>query len=88
MNAILERVKRNPVLVLDVVKAVLALLIVFGVPLPPGLDVALAGVVIAGLSLLTRSAVTPNATVDEKVEEALNTPAPEAVAVPGYVEGE
>ncbi len=82
VNVILERVKRNPVVVLDVVKALVVLATLFGLPLPPGVDVAVAGLAVAVLSLVTRQAVTPNATVEQAVDEALNTPAPELVPIP------
>lgn len=55
----MEFIKNNPVVVLDFVKYALAVLVLFGLPVPPGLDVALAGLVVAGLSLYTRSKVTP-----------------------------
>lgn len=61
MSAVWQRIKREPVLLLDLLKAVLAVLLVFGVPLPPGVDIALAGLTIAVLSLFTRSRVEPSA---------------------------
>ncbi|MEV6638093.1 hypothetical protein AB0M54_45960 [Actinoplanes sp. NPDC051470] len=74
----------NPVVVLDVLKAAVALLLVFGLPIPAGLDVAAAGLVVAVLTVVTRQAVTPNGTVGELVDEALNTPAPEPVPIPEH----
>lgn len=68
MEAILLYLKKEPVAVMTTVKALLAVLIVFGVPLPPGLDVALAGVVVAVLTILTRSLVTPVGEVEDDTE--------------------
>ncbi|MDG4826013.1 hypothetical protein O7635_29540 [Asanoa sp. WMMD1127] len=65
-------IKDNPVLLLDLLKYVLAALILFGIPVPPGLDVLIAGAVVAVLSFITRSAVTPNGRVDEVVAEAVD----------------
>lgn len=62
-SKILQAIKANPVVALDVVKYSLALLMLFGVPVPPGVDVALAALVVALGSLLTRALVTPNASV-------------------------
>lgn len=59
MSAILEYIKREPVVVLDVVKYVLAALVLFGLPIPPGLDALVAGALVAVLSIVTRGMVTP-----------------------------
>lgn len=75
MEAILLYLKREPVAVMTAVKALLAVLIVFGIPLPPGLDVALAGLVVALLTIFTRSLVSP-------VEEAEDDTEADAEEVP------
>lgn len=80
MEAILLYLKKEPVAVMTTVKALLAVLIVFGVPLPPGLDVALAGVVVAVLTILTRSLVTPVGEVEDDTEaDDEEVPAEDAV---------
>lgn len=66
-------IKENPVVLLDVLKYVLAGLVLFGLPIPPGVDALLAGAILAVLTVATRQAVTPNAKVDAAVEEALET---------------
>lgn len=55
----LDYVRGNPVVVHDIVKYVVTLAVLFGLPIPPGVDVALAGLIFAGLSIYTRSKVTP-----------------------------
>lgn len=57
--SVVKALKGNPVLILDLIKAVLAVLIIFGLPIPAGLDIALAAVVVAALSIVTRSMVRP-----------------------------
>lgn len=59
MNAILAYIKREPVVLLDAVKAILALVVILGLPVPAGLDVALAGVLVTILTIATRGMVTP-----------------------------
>jgi hypothetical protein len=81
----IEWIKRNPVIVLDIVKYLAAGLVLFGIPVPAGLDVVIAGLVLAGLSIATRQLVTPNGEVEKQVDEALHTPAPEPYPVPEYV---
>lgn len=68
--------KDNPVVVLDVVKYVLAGLVLFGVPIPPGLDVLAAGLVLAILTIVTRQLVTPEAKARQAVADALFSPIP------------
>lgn len=74
MGKTLEFVRRNPVVVLDVVKAAVAVLLVFGLPIPAGLDVAAAALVVAALTVVTRQAVTPNDKVGELVDKAADNP--------------
>ncbi|WP_144121119.1 hypothetical protein [Catellatospora sichuanensis] len=68
--------KDNPVVLMDLVKAVLALVVVFGLPIPPGLDVAVAGAIVAALTVVTRSLVMPVGKAEGAIREALNTPVP------------
>lgn len=53
-----EFVKDEPVAVLELVKALLVLA-AFVVPIPAGFDLAVAGVVMAVMTLVQRSKVTP-----------------------------
>lgn len=55
----MERLTREPVLVLDVLKAAIACAVVFGLDLPPEADVTIIALVTAVLALLQRSKVTP-----------------------------
>lgn len=75
-QAIVEKLRSNPVLVMDLVKAVIALVVIFGIPIPPGLDIAVAGVLVAVLSVFTRGMVMPMGRVNLALVDALNTPAP------------
>ena len=65
-------VKDNPVVVIDLVKYALAVLVLFGLPVPAGLDVALAGLIVAALSIYTRSKVTPVRNAPQTPEVALS----------------
>lgn len=70
MEAIVAYLKREPVVLLDAVKALLAIVVIFGLPVPPGLDVAIAGALVALLTIATRGMVSPVPDeVDEEVEE-------------------
>lgn len=82
METVVAYLKREPVAVLDVVKALLALLIVFGLPIPPGLDVAVAGVVVALLTVVTRGKVSPVQNEEEDYPVVDNSP-PEGVDLEG-----
>ena len=55
----LEYLTNEPVLLTNVVRAVLVLAVLFGLPLPLGADVAILAVCEAALTLFTRSRVTP-----------------------------
>lgn len=69
MEAILAYVRREPVVLLDAIKALLALVVVFGLPIPAGLDLALAGALVAVLTIVTRGKVSPVGDEEEEVEE-------------------
>lgn len=75
-RGVLDYVKGNPVLLLDLLKYLLAALVLFGLPIPPGLDVLLAGAILAGLTLFTAGQVTPVATANAAIATALATPVP------------
>jgi hypothetical protein len=76
MASVITWIKGNPVIVGDVIKYGLALLVLFGVPVPAGAAAAISALIVALGSLVTRSQVSPTATVEAKVEEALYTPVP------------
>lgn len=69
MNAIVERVKREPALVLGLVGAVIALLLAFGLDLTNEQQAGITGLVIAILAFVTRSQVTPNRAVGAAQED-------------------
>lgn len=60
MNALLEKVRNEPVLVVTLVTACLALLVSFGVTLSEAQTGAVVALVIAVLGFVARSKVTPN----------------------------
>ena len=70
MKAILERIQREPALVVGLVGAVIALALAFGLDLSVQQQGAIMAVVVAVLAVITRQSVTPNATVAEKVADA------------------
>jgi len=76
MSKIFDLIKAEPAMTLGTIQAGIALLLTFGVNLTNDQQ----GSIIAFLSLLialiTRSQVTPNHVVAEKVSVALNTPVP------------
>lgn len=57
----LERIKNEPVLATTFVSAALVVLVQAGLPISDGLANAITGLVVAGLALVARSKVTPNA---------------------------
>ena len=57
----LDRLRNEPVLVTTAVSALLVLLVQAGLPISDGLANAITGFVVAGLALVARSKVTPNA---------------------------
>jgi hypothetical protein len=59
MNAIIERLRNNPVLVNTLVGALLVLLVQAGVPIRDGLANAISALVVAVLAIFTRSQVVP-----------------------------
>lgn len=72
----LRYVKDNPVVLYDLLKYGMAVLVVLGLPVPPGVDVAVGGVVLAALTIITRSQVVPVGRHRQEVTDALMTPAP------------
>lgn len=72
----LTYLRENPVVLLDLVKYAVVVAALFGLPLPPGIDVAVASAVLAVLTLITRAKVVPLVKHEAAVEDALNTPAP------------
>lgn len=58
-----EYIKKEPVAVLDIVKAAVVLLVAFGVPVSVEQKVAIAGVVAAVLTIVARQMVSPVSTV-------------------------
>ncbi|MDM4718448.1 hypothetical protein QTQ03_02135 [Micromonospora sp. WMMA1363] len=74
-------VKDNPVVLLDLIKYAVAVLVLFGLPVPPGVDVAVAGVTLGVLTIITRSQVVPVGRHHQAVTDALMTPAPPVDAI-------
>ena len=66
MKNILERIRREPALVIGLVSAVIALLLAFGFSLTDEQVGAIMSVVVAVLAVVTRQAVTPNISVAAK----------------------
>lgn len=71
MRQTLAWMRDNPVAVLDLCKAVTAVLAAVGVPITSGMSGAVGALVIAVLAIATQKVVS------DRVAEALNTPAPE-----------
>lgn len=61
----LEYLKGEPVVVLDVIKALVALLVLFGLHLPVAFAATATALVLAVLTLVTRSKVVPARKVPE-----------------------
>ena len=80
MNAIIERVKNEPALLLGLVGAVISLLLAFGWDATPEQQGAIMAAVVALLAVLTRSQVTPTRKVAAKEDE--DSPAGDLVAGP------
>lgn len=59
MNAIIDRIRREPVLVSTLVGAILALLVAFGVDISDEQKTAIIGVIVAVSALVARQQVTP-----------------------------
>lgn len=76
----LRHVKNNPVVLYDLLKYAVAVLVAFGLPVPPGVDVAVGGVLLAALTIATRSQVVPVGRHQAAVADALMAPAPTATA--------
>ncbi len=73
LAGVLAYAKDNPVLLLDLLKYALACLVLFGLPIP-------AGLVVAVLTLVTAGQVTPAAKAEAARVDALYTPVPSAPA--------
>lgn len=80
-KGVVTYVKGNPVLMLDLVKYALAALVLFGLPIPAGLDVILAGAILTALTIVTAGQVTPAAKADLAYRTALYTPVPDEPVV-------
>lgn len=68
MNGIWKRIKQEPALVTGVVSAAIALAISFGIGLSEQQVGAIMAFVVAILAIVTRQAVTPNPTVDKRIQ--------------------
>lgn len=79
LKGVASYVKGNPVLMLDLVKYVLSALVLFGLPIPDGLDVVVAGAILTILTIATAGQVTPAAAANRAVQTALYTPVPDAI---------
>lgn len=66
MNAVWERAKREPALVVGLLGAVFLVLTQFGAPLSDSQQAALTGLAVAVMAFTVRSQVTPNASVAAK----------------------
>lgn len=60
MNALIEKLRNEPVLVTGLVAAAMTLLVSFGVDLSDTQMSAIAGLVVAVMAIIGRQAVTPN----------------------------
>jgi hypothetical protein len=74
LSHVADFVRDNPVVALDIAKYTVALLIVFGLPIPPGVDVVLAALVVSVLSAVTHKLVS------NQIDSALNSPVPVTTA--------
>lgn len=63
MKTIVEKVRREPAIVVGIVGALISLLLAFGLELTVQQQGAIMGAVVAALALVTRQAVTPNVSV-------------------------
>jgi predicted cation transporter len=70
VKAILDRMQREPALVVGLVGAVIALLLAFGLDLSVDQQGAIMAAVVAVLAVVTRQSVTPNVSVAAKVDAA------------------
>lgn len=59
MKEIIEKLRREPVLIANAVTAVVALAVAFGVPVTPEQRAAIVGLVVVVGSIVARSKVTP-----------------------------
>jgi hypothetical protein len=72
----LRYLKDNPVILLDIIKYVVAALVMAGVAINPAIVVPAGAVILTVLTLVTRSRVVEVGKHDAAVEDALNTPTP------------
>lgn len=70
MSAIVDRLKREPALILGLIGALFALGAAFGFDLSTEQTGAITALVVAVLAIVTRQSVTPNATVEALVYDA------------------
>lgn len=76
LEKLFARIKEEPSMFQGVLQAAIALAVSFGVGLTGDQVGALLAFTAILLAFLTRSQVTPNHIVDQRVETALNTPVP------------
>ena len=69
MKTILERVRREPALLLGLIGTTISLLLAFGLHLTDEQVGAIMAVVVSALALVTRQAVTPNVSVALRKDE-------------------
>ena len=70
MQSIIDRLKREPALILGLIGALFALGAAFGLDLSTEQTGAITAAVVAVLAIVTRQSVTPNATVQTLVYDA------------------
>ena len=83
MNEILERLKREPALILALVGALISLGLAFGLDLSKEQQTAITAAIVAVVAIITRSQVTPNASVAAKEAEAIKADAESRELVAG-----
>ena len=76
MDKLLELIKANPAVFQGVIQAFIALVMSFGIGLTAEQVGSITAFTAVVLAFVTRSQVTPNHVVAEKVTVALNTPVP------------
>jgi ascorbate-specific PTS system EIIC-type component UlaA len=73
MKAIVDRVRREPALLVGLVMAILIALTEFGIEVTAGQQAAIVGVIIAIGAIIVRQAVTPNVSVGALEDDMTNT---------------
>ena len=71
MDAFIERLRNEPVLVTQIVTAVLGLLVCFGLALPAATTATIMSVAQLVAGLIARSKVTPTRNVPDETDSAL-----------------